>query len=95
MFFRNIFNEIQLATVELDNVQREIADFGDNDDEFEREMNQIVKVNGLLAQRQAFIRQKNRFQWLKDGYHQNSAFFHHLHSSSKVRASINIVQVGE
>lgn len=85
-----MFNEIQQANTDLEVIQREIGDEGDNDDHLEREMNQIVKVNVLLAQRQAFLSQKNHLQWLQDGY-QNSAFFHTLHSSSKSRASINTI----
>lgn len=56
-------------------------------------MNQIVKVNTLLAQRQSFLSQKSRLQWLQDG-DRNSDFFHRLHSSIKARASINTFQIG-
>lgn len=51
--FWDVFVEIQQASTELDNIQRAIADERDNDDHFELKMNQIVKINGLLARRQA------------------------------------------
>lgn len=57
-------------------------------------MNQISKLNGLIARRDALISQNNRLQWLKDG-NKNLAFFHRLHSSRKSKASIKIVQVGD
>lgn len=86
--FHNIFNEIQLASMDLDAIQREID--GDTDELFEHEMNQTVKINGLLVQRQAYLSQKNHLLWLQDG-DRNSAFFHRLHSASKSWASINTV----
>lgn len=92
--FRNIYAELDEASLALDDIQQEIAQHGDFDVRFDLEMNSTSRVNNLLARRHAYLTQRNWLQWLKDG-DINSTFFHRLHITTTLRGSIKIVQVGD
>lgn len=92
--FQNVYTEIQHTADLLDQIQQRTSNEGNSEELFEWEMNQISKLNGLLAHHQALLFQKNRLQWLQDR-DRNSTFFHRLHSTKKSRASIKMVQVGD
>lgn len=57
--FRNIFDEIQQATNELDDIQKEIAQYGNSDTRFDQEMDLVTKVISLLEMRRTFHAQKS------------------------------------
>ncbi|KAL8511864.1 hypothetical protein ACS0TY_018338 [Phlomoides rotata] len=54
----------------------------------------LARLNGLLAQHQAYFMQKNRAQWFTDG-DCNTKFFHTLHNMRKSSDIMNSMYIGD
>lgn len=57
--FRNVHEEIEQATIDLNDIQIKIASMGDFDENFDTEMNCLSRLNDLLARRYTLLTQKN------------------------------------
>lgn len=57
--FRNIYEEIDQATLDLNNIQHVIATTGYSDEHFDTEMNFLARLNDILSWRHAINSKKS------------------------------------